>query len=92
MNYNISKKSNLYYTRLIPFSGVTSEQCPSPRLCAKAHTIKVATVASRWQRMGDLIGSGFEPHPSRTRISEKKGTVQVWFLDMLCTKWPNFRF
>jgi len=26
------------------------------------HTIKVATVASRWQRVGDLIGSGFEPH------------------------------
>jgi len=24
--------------------------------------IKVATVASRWQRVGDLIGSGFEPH------------------------------
>jgi len=28
----------------------------------KAHTIKVATVASRWQRVGDLIGSGFERH------------------------------
>jgi len=29
-------------------SGVTSERCPSPRLCTKAHTIKGATVASRW--------------------------------------------
>jgi len=29
--------------------------------------IKVAAVASRWQRVGDLIGSGFEPHTSRTR-------------------------
>jgi len=29
--------------------------------------IKVATVASRWQREGDLIGSGFEPHTSRTK-------------------------
>jgi len=27
--------------------------------------IKVATVASRWQRMRDLIGSGFEPHTSQ---------------------------
>jgi len=33
----------------------------------KAHTIKIATVASRWQRVGDLIGAGFEPHSSRTR-------------------------
>jgi len=50
------KKSNRF------LSGVMSERCPSPRFCAKAHTIKVATVSSRWQRMGDLIGSGFEPH------------------------------
>jgi len=28
---------------------------------------KVATVASRWQCVGDLIGSGFEPYTSRTR-------------------------
>jgi len=28
--------------------------------------IKVAAVASRWQRMGDLIGSGFELYTSRT--------------------------
>jgi len=46
-------------------SGVTSERYPSLRLCAKAHTFKVATVASRWQRVGNLIGSGFEPHTSR---------------------------
>jgi len=29
--------------------------------------IKVAAVASRWQRVGDLIGSKFEPRTSRTR-------------------------
>jgi len=29
--------------------------------------IKVAAVASPWQRVGDLIGSGSEPHTSRTR-------------------------
>jgi len=29
--------------------------------------IKVATVASRWQRVGDLIGSEFETHTYRTR-------------------------
>jgi len=50
-----SKKSSLY--SLNTLSGVTSERCPSSWLCAKAHTIKVATVASCWQRMGDLIGS-----------------------------------
>jgi len=55
-------KSSLY--SLNTLSGVTSERCPSQRLCAKAHTI---TVASRWQRVGDLIGSGFEPHTFRTR-------------------------
>jgi len=53
-------KSSLY--SLNTLSGVTSERCPSQQLCAKAHTIKVATVAGHWQRMGDLIGSGFEPH------------------------------
>jgi len=31
--------------------------------------IKVAAVASRWQRVGNLIGSGFEPHTSRTPYS-----------------------
>jgi len=33
----------------------------------QGHTIKVTTVASRWQRVGDLIGSRFEPHTSRNR-------------------------
>jgi len=65
-NYQIKKIKSLLYS-LNTLSGVTIEWCPSPRLCAKAHTIKVATVTSRWQRMGDLIGSGFEPHSSRTR-------------------------
>jgi len=30
----------------------------------QASHIKVAAVASRWQRVGDLIGSGFEPRTS----------------------------
>jgi len=60
-------KSSLY--SLYSLSCVTSERCPSPRLCARAgHTLKVAEVASRWQRMGDLIESGFEPHTSRTPL------------------------
>jgi len=29
--------------------------------------IKVAIVASCWQRVGDLIGSGFESHTTRTK-------------------------
>jgi len=35
--------SNLYYIRLMvnTRSGVTSERCPSPRLCARAHTSKL---------------------------------------------------
>jgi len=28
---------------------------------------KIKSSLCRWQRMGDLIGSGFEPHTSRTR-------------------------
>jgi len=32
--------------------------------------IKVAAVASRWQRLGDLIDSGFEPYTSSTKSSE----------------------
>jgi len=42
----IKKIKSLLYS-LNTLSGVTSERCPSPRLCAKARTIKVATVASR---------------------------------------------
>jgi len=34
--------------------------------------IKVAAVASRWQRVGDLIGSEFEPHQ---RHSHTKGRL-----------------
>jgi len=58
-------KSSLF--SLNTLSGVTSERCPSPRLCAEGPHIKVATVTSRWQRVGDLIGSRFELHTSRTR-------------------------
>jgi len=29
---------------------------------APGPTIKGAAVASRWQRLGDLIGSGFKPY------------------------------
>jgi len=61
--YNI--KSSLYSFNTL--SGVMSERCPSPRLCARENTSKVAAVASRWQRVGDLIGSGFESHTFRTR-------------------------
>jgi len=42
-------------------------EVPISQLCAKAHTIKVAMVASRWQCVGDFIGSRFESHTSRTR-------------------------
>jgi len=41
-----------------------SERYPSPRLCARDYTSKVTAVASCWQRVGDLIGSEFEPHTS----------------------------
>jgi len=62
----IKKIKSLLYS-LNTLLGVTSERCPSARLCAKTHTIKVATVANRLQSMGDLIDSRFEPHTSRTR-------------------------
>jgi len=37
-----------------------------------------AAAASRWQRMGDLIGSGFEPYTSRTRSSRLTTTCTIW--------------
>jgi len=74
-------KSSLY--SLNALSGVTSERCPTPRLYARAH-IKVAAVASRWQRVGDLIGSGFEPYTSRTR--SRRLTTST------CTIWPVKRY
>jgi len=40
---------------------------------------KVAAVASRWQRVGDLIGYGYEHHTSRTR-SEPTTCANVTFL------------
>jgi len=76
--FNNQIKSSLYLLNTL--SGVMSERCPSPRLCAKAHTIKVATVASRWQ--GDLIGSGFESHTSRTR-SERLITCAIWPVNLI---------
>jgi len=59
--YTINIKSSLHL--LITISGVTSEHCPSPWLCVRAQ----GAMASRGQRVGDLIGSTFEPHTSRTR-------------------------
>jgi len=60
------KKSNLHYTRSIPFrvSRVSSVQL---RGFTQGPPIKVVAVASRWQRVGDLIGSRFESHTSRIR-------------------------
>jgi len=44
----IKKKTNLHYARLI--FGVTSERCPSPRLCAKAYTSRLW----RWRVVGNV--------------------------------------
>jgi len=37
---------------------------------------KVTAVASRWQRVGDLIGSGFELHTCRSR---RLTTCAIWW-------------
>jgi len=42
--------------------------------------ITVATVASCWQRVGDLIGWEFESHTSRSR-SERLTTCAIWPVD-----------
>jgi len=81
-------KSSLYLLNTL--LGVTSEWCLSLRLCAKAHTAKVAAVATRWERVGDLIGSRFEPHTFRTR-SERLTTYSFnlnhsFYLQKLCFK------
>jgi len=59
----VTKKSNLCYTRFW-VSRVSGAQTAALR--QDSH-IKVAAVASRWQRVGDLIGSELEPRTSRTR-------------------------
>jgi len=70
-----SIKSSLY--SLNTLSGVASERCPSPRLCARDHTLKVAAVASRWQRVGDLFGSGFELHNTIFKLIISTVTVTI---------------
>jgi len=59
-------KSNLHYTRLIPF-GCHELAVPISAALRQSPHIKIAAVASRWQRLGDLVGSGIEPHMFRTR-------------------------
>jgi len=44
--------------------------------------IKVATVASCWQRVGYYLGSGFDLHASRTR-SERLTTCVIWPVALL---------
>jgi len=51
----------------------------SAALRQSAH-LKVATVASRWQHVGDLIGSGFQPRTSRTK-SERLTTCAISFFN-----------
>jgi len=63
----IKSKTKSLLCSLNTLSGVTSERCPSPQLCATAHTSKAAVVASHWQQVGNLIGSGFKHHTSHTR-------------------------
>jgi len=43
---------------------------------------KVAAVASRWQSVGDLIDSKFEPHTSRTR--SKRLTIPYSMCYLAC--------
>jgi len=70
--------SNFHYTRFIvnnSLSGVTSKLSPFPWYCSRP-ALQVVAVASRWQCVGDLIGSGFEPHTFLSR----KADVLVWLL------------
>jgi len=55
-------------------SGVTSERCPSPRLCAKAHTSRlqrwrVVGMCGRFDRLG--IWTPYLPHQKRTSSTLK---------------------
>jgi len=78
------KKSDLHNTCLIPFRVSRVSSAISVDFYQGSHT-KVAAVASRWQRVGDLIDSKFEPHTSRTR-GRRLTTCAVWpvFMQMLC--------
>jgi len=63
---NKKKKSNFQYTRSYHFGYHEWVVLNSAALHQDPY-INVAAVASRWQRVGDLIGSGFESHTSCTR-------------------------
>jgi len=57
------KKIKYLYSLNIILFGVTSKPCLTPLLRQSPH-IKIAAVASHWQRVEDLIGSGFNPIPA----------------------------
>jgi len=61
-----NQKTNFYYTRLISFR-VSRVSSTHLRGFAPGPHIKVSTVASCWQRVGDWIGSGFEPHTKQQK-------------------------
>jgi len=48
--------------------------------------IKVAVVASRWQGVGELIGSGFEHHTSCTTRVKRLITCVMWPVSVLIGK------
>jgi len=60
------QKSNLRYTRIIPFR-VSRVSGAHVRGFAPRPTQSGFNGGESLQRVGDLIGSGFEPHTSRTR-------------------------
>jgi len=63
---NLSKKSSLPYTRLIPFR-VLRVRAAQLRGFAPGSTHQGCSGGESLQRFADLIGSGFECHTSRTR-------------------------
>jgi len=65
-----NQKCNLHYTRFIHFRVSQVSGAHLPALSQVPH-IKVTAVASRWQRVRDLIGSGFEPYTFRTRSTRR---------------------
>jgi len=83
-----SKKSYLYYTRLILFWVVTSERCPSRGLCARAHIQDCSgseslTTCGRFDRF--VIQTRYLSHQKRTsyKLVQPCGMMMIFIISFL---------
>jgi len=82
----IKSKSNLHYTRLIPFRVSRVKPCPSPRLCVRTHTSRL----QRWRVFGNVweIWSDRDLNPILPRTRGKRLiTCTIWPIILIILCW-----